>query len=32
MTVAQDERDAVKTLFTNKLRDYISEDKIYFWM
>lgn len=32
MTISQEERDNVKTLFTNKLRDYISEDKIHFWI
>ena len=32
VTVCQDDREAVKTLFINKLRDYISEDKIHFWL
>ena len=32
MTVSQEEKDAVRTLFTKKLKDYISKDKIHFWI
>ena len=32
VTVSQDDRDRVKTLFANKLKDYIADDKIHFWI
>jgi len=32
MTVSQEQKNAVKTLFTNKLKHYITEDKIHFWI
>ena len=32
ITVSQKEKDAVRTLFTKKLKDYISKDKIHFWI
>ena len=32
MTVSQEQKDAVRTLFTKKLKDYISKDKIHFWI
>ena len=30
--VSQEQKYAVRTLFTKKLKDYISKDKIHFWI